>query len=385
MRPLTLLILQPTKLCNLNCSYCYLPHRDVAGCMKDSVIEAVCDKILSSRFVGSQVAICLHGGEPLAAGVDWFRRCVEIVDSKLPDNVLEVQWSVQTNAILLTDEWLDLFEQHSVQVGVSLDGPCELHDLRRKNWSGHGSFAKTLAGIEKLKERAIPFSVLSVLHEASLSQADDIFHFFRDLGPIEVAFNVEETEAAHTGGTLDNVEAKSLTREFFRKYWDLSAEYGFPHEVREFRHIINVIEGVLAGQRLLNEVAEPVCCISVATDGDFATFAPELLEPSAGTSDARVTVIGNIVTDDFDMALRSERFQKLYKDISEGVSACEGSCFYFPFCGGGSPSNKFFELGSFKGTETFYCRNGLQAVVDEALARISAPLLLGGKDKKLSS
>jgi uncharacterized protein len=374
IRPLKLLVLQATKLCNLDCSYCYLPNRHIAGNMEEAVIEAVCTNLLRSEYVGSEVSICLHGGEPLAAGVEWFRRCVQIVDNHAPEG-LRVVWSLQTNGTLISDEWVSLFQQHSVEVGVSLDGPRDIHDRARKNWSAEGSFAKSIAGVHKLKERGIPFSVLTVLRESSLSQADDIFHFFSDLGPNEVAFNVEETEAAHVGGTLDKIAAKAASRNFFKRYWDLSAEHGFPHEVREFRKIGMIMEGVLAGQRVLNEVAEPVCCVTVATNGDFCTFAPELLEPSSATKDRSLAVIGNVLFDDVDDALHSDGFRALSDEIAAGVSDCEASCFYFPFCGGGSPSNKFFELGSFRGTETFYCRNSVQSVVDEALERISAVLL----------
>src|SRR5262249_35396098 len=151
--------------------------------------------------------------------------------------LLQVMWSVQTNATLITDEWLELFEQYGVEVGVSLDGPRDIHDQRRKNWSGQGSFARSLLGVQRLKVRGIPFSLLCVLHEAALTGADDIFHFFADLAPSEVPFNGEKTEAAHLRGPPDTIAPKGASRDFSRRYWDLSARHGFPHEVREFRHI----------------------------------------------------------------------------------------------------------------------------------------------------
>jgi uncharacterized protein len=342
--------------------------------MSDGVVKAICTNLLRSKYVEADVKICLHGGEPLAAGPDWFRQCVGVFEENAPVN-LHVTWSVQTNATLISDEWVSLFAEHQVEVGVSLDGPREIHDEKRRNWSGQGSFEKTILGIQKLRQRGIPFSILSVLHRTSLTRADDIFLFFCELAPTEVAFNIEESEAANIGGSLDFSDAKGLSRRFFRRYWDLAEERGFPHEVREFRHIGNVIGGVLSGQRLLNEMTEPICCVTIATNGDFCTFAPELLEPGSSRFKNHTSVIGNVLHNNIDDVLVSDKFQRLRGEIAAGVAECESTCFYFPFCGGGSPSNKLFELASFRGTETFYCRNGLQAIVDEALMRLSDPLI----------
>jgi uncharacterized protein len=215
--------------------------------------------------------------------------------------------------------------------------------------------------------------VLCVLHSSSLTQAEQIFRFFWELGPTEVGFNLEESEAAHPKGGLDFAEAKDLSRQFFKRYWDIAERYGFPHEVREFRHIGNVIAGVLAGRRLFNEMVEPISCVTISTGGGFSTFAPELSEP--GSQSGASVILGNIMHDDVGEMLRSEHFQQMYRDILTGVAECESSCFYFPFCGGGSPSNKMYELGSLQGTETFYCRNSIQPVVDEALERLAKPVM----------
>lgn len=105
--------------------------------------------------------IVLHGGEPLLAGIDYMRTLIEKVNSSLSPAV-RVQFSVQTNGVLINDEWSDFFRSYDVTVGVSIDGPEEIHDKYRKYHSGKGSFNDVLKGIKAL-EKNNDFGILSVI------------------------------------------------------------------------------------------------------------------------------------------------------------------------------------------------------------------------------
>src|SRR3974390_1343727 len=96
--PLDLLILQPTPFCNLDCSYCYLPNRTLGKRMSPEVLKAVGEKIAKSRFVEKPFRVVWHSGEPLAAGIKWYREAFEILDFE--KRGLKVDYSVQTNGTL---------------------------------------------------------------------------------------------------------------------------------------------------------------------------------------------------------------------------------------------------------------------------------------------
>jgi uncharacterized protein len=353
----------------MNCTYCYLPNRTVKGNMQIDVMRGICTNLLNSEFVGSEVELCLHGGEPLAAGYDWFETFLQVVDELSADD-LYVKFNIQTNGTLISQEWVDIFKRANVAVGLSIDGPKEIHDRNRRNWNGQSTFERTMKGVELLRSASIQFTVLCVLDYQALGQAGEIFEFMTKLGPSEVAFNLEEKEAAHTTSSLMRRDAKARSREFFRAYWNCAERGGFPHEVREFRHIGNVMGGILNGYELLNHMTEPLCCVTVASNGDFSTFAPELLEPGQEVKRFQNVVIGNVLNNMIGEVVLTPRFQELYEQVADGVKLCKQTCFYFPFCGGGSPSNKFYELGTYIAAETAYCRNAIQAVVDEAIDRV---------------
>lgn len=368
--PIALLLLQPTKFCNIDCRYCYLPNRAIKGNMALDVVRAVCENLLVRPYVDREVEICMHGGEPLAAGLQWYRDATKTISEVLSETLL-VRYSMQTNAMLLNDDWAQLIIERNIKIGVSLDGPAALHNIKRVTRSGEGTFDQAMNGIGVLKRNKIPFSLLCVLHEGSLDAPEELFEFFCQVAPREVAFNVEELEGMNQKTSFREFDTKRRSRSFFKKYWDLSEQYGYPHDVREFKHMGTTIAGALMGHSLSNQMIEPLCCVSVATNGDYATFAPELLETETGQAP---TVLGNVLTHPLASVVSSEHFLALWNQIRLGVENCRSTCSYFRFCGGGSPANKFFELGSFEATETAYCRNSVQALCDEGLHRIATVL-----------
>jgi uncharacterized protein len=112
----------------------------------------------------------------------------------------------------------------------------------------------------------------------------------------------------------------------------------------------------------------PFALITVARNGDFCSFSPELLgQPSAEFGDF---VLGNVETGGFLDSARSERFERLWAAIVRGTRACERSCAYYGFCGGGAPANKLYENGDLASAETLYCRTMLQRPFDAVLARL---------------
>src|SRR5262249_20447313 len=140
---------------------------------------------------------------------------------------------IQTNATLLSHEWCDLLKEYKVEVGVSLDGPEQLHNLHRQTRGGIGTFSKAFAGISLLRQHRIPFHIIAVLTRASLQHAAELFELFESLGPTRTAFNSEEIEGINRHSSLQFSGVEVAYRQFFERYLDLVQSRNSTQRVRE--------------------------------------------------------------------------------------------------------------------------------------------------------
>lgn len=371
--PIYLAVVQPTSFCNLDCDYCYLPDRHLRHHMSLDLIEPIFKTLFSSQFLKANFTICWHAGEPLAAGIEFYKAAfaqIEQLAAIHKPKDLCFNHSFQTNGLLINQAWCDLFKQYPVHVGVSIDGPAFLHDAHRKTRTGLGSHAGTLKGIKLLQDNDIPLSTISVLTADSLDYAEEIFDFFESQGITNVGFNMEETEGIHAQSSLDGEGVEVCYRAFLKRFWDLVAEKNSAMKVREFEAICSLVYNNV---RLTNtDMNHPFKIVSIDHQGNFSTFDPELLSmPSDHYGDF---VIGNVATHTFESACQTPKFQQLYREMQEGVNLCQQSCDYFGLCGGGAGSNKYWENGTFASTETQACRYRIKAVADIALESLENAL-----------
>jgi uncharacterized protein len=156
--------------CNLDCSYCYVFNRGDTtwrqrpARMSQEVFQAGIARLREAcmRSGRDEVSVTLHGGEPTLIGTTRARRFFEAARRGL-EGVAEVRLVIQTNGTRLTREWVELFAEHRVDVGVSMDGPPAVHDRRRVDHRGRGSHGSVQRGLDLLREGGVPFAVLSVL------------------------------------------------------------------------------------------------------------------------------------------------------------------------------------------------------------------------------
>lgn len=161
---LELLVIQPTARCNLDCKYCYVPDRDDPTRLPTGRLELLFRAVTRSKLLNEQedLAVLWHAGEPLAAGLRFYREAFDMIDEIL-DGQFNVHHSMQINATLITSAWCELFRARNVAIGVSIDGPRETHDANRKTRAETGSFDATMRGVELLRAHDMGISVLSVL------------------------------------------------------------------------------------------------------------------------------------------------------------------------------------------------------------------------------
>lgn len=368
-----LVVLQPTPFCNIACRYCYLPNRDDRSVMPHETIAAAFDKLFASGWVDRAITAVWHAGEPLVLPPGYYRDAFQLIADRTPDGV-QVRHAVQTNGMLINDDWCDLFLEWDVEVGVSIDGPKRLHDQARLTRAGRGSFDRAIEGARTLRRRSVPFHLISVLTQSSLAAPDEMFDFYAAEGITEVCFNVEESEGSYDSPTLAQPGSDGAYLAFLRRFWRRWTEA--PHTFSFVREIEHAVEQVVrpSGTVVSNQLTEPFAIVSIDWRGRVSTFSPELL----GQKDPRYDdfIIGHIHTDTFAQMRDSPALARMQADIEAGVRMCRDTCGYYSVCGGGEPVNKLAENGSFASAETRYCRATKQRVTDlvlEAIESLSCP------------
>jgi uncharacterized protein len=371
------LVVQPTPFCNINCSYCYLPQRDVRSVIEQSVVSTLFEKVFASGWTGEGLTVIWHAGEPLVVPVSFYETAFAAIEIMRPA-ALQLRHSFQTNGMLITPQWCDLFKKWDVGVGVSIDGPKHLHDAHRVTRSGRGTFDKTLAGIRLLKREQVPFHVISVLSRQALHSPREMFDFFVSEGIEDVCFNVEESEGAHVSDLFAADDAQQLFKSFLSEFWRLARQSG---QIRSVREMDGVLPRIFRSEQstMRNAQVEPFGMMNVDCHGNVSSFSPELL--GLKNADYGDFIIGNIRTDSLEDMQRSHTMTAMSRDIAAGVAACRNNCEYFSVCGGGAPINKLAENGSFTGTRTSFCSLTQMVPVDlilDAFDQLSSSVIPDG-------
>ena len=123
-------VLQPTPFCNINCRYCYLPQRDAKTVMPLQTVIAIFEKIFASGWSSPYLTVIWHAGEPLVLPTSYYQAAFEAIEALRPPGI-ELRHSIQTNGMLIDQDWCDFIKKWRIGVGVSIDGPQYLHDANR--------------------------------------------------------------------------------------------------------------------------------------------------------------------------------------------------------------------------------------------------------------
>jgi uncharacterized protein len=170
--------------CNLGCQYCFFlskenlyPARE-SPLMSEAVLETYVRQLMQSS-PGPQVNMAWQGGEPMLRGLDFFRRSVEFA-GKYRQPHQRVLHTIQTNGTLVDDEWARFFKDNDYLVGISIDGPREMHDAYRVSKRNEGSFDDVLRGWNCLKKHDVDVNVLCTINAANADHPLEVYRFFRD-------------------------------------------------------------------------------------------------------------------------------------------------------------------------------------------------------------
>lgn len=176
-------------ICNLDCDYCYYIDKTSlfgdAGDASDyrmsgDVLETYVEQYIEAH-PGDVVQFAWQGGEPTLAGREFFETVVRLQEEYAPPGTT-VRNAVQTNGTLLDEAWCEFFRTHDFLVGISLDGPQELHDAYRTRPGGDGAFDDALAGLELLQDHDVAHNVLCTVHDYNVDYPLEVYEFFTERG-----------------------------------------------------------------------------------------------------------------------------------------------------------------------------------------------------------
>ncbi len=174
------LIISPSDICNLNCRYCYIPDtRKSYPQMSYNTLFSIIDRASNYIKNGGSVVFIWHGNEPLTVGIDFFMEAVKYQKEKLPKK--SYKNGIQTNGLLLDEEFISFFKKENFDIGISIDGPKQVHDQNRLSVRGKESFFQVVNAIKRCHISGLSFGAIAVLSKSSLNYLKEIYEFFKDI------------------------------------------------------------------------------------------------------------------------------------------------------------------------------------------------------------
>jgi uncharacterized protein len=171
--------------CNLDCQYCFYLEKEMLfgdgerWKMDDAVLESYVKRYIEAQPT-RQVTFAWQGGEPTLCGVEFFEKVVRW--QKQYGQGRDIENAFQTNATLLDDEWGAFFKRENFLIGVSIDGPADLHDAYRVTRSGKGTHEEVMRGIEVLKRHKVEFNTLTCVNRANQNKGPEVYAFLKGIG-----------------------------------------------------------------------------------------------------------------------------------------------------------------------------------------------------------
>ena len=344
--------------CNIDCKYCFFLSKEALypndkNRMSEFTLETYIRQLLESHRA-PQVTVAWQGGEPTLMKLDFFRRSVELVEKyRRPGQT--VLHTFQTNGILLDDAWCAFFKEHNFLVGLSVDGPREIHDTYRVDRGGQGTFDKVMKGWRRLQKHGVDFNILCTVNAANQKHGRTVYRFFRDeLGakwvqfiPIIERATAETINIANQGWS----EQPGRKRMLYTQTGDLvtdrsvgSEQYGrflvevFEEWVRRdvgkvFVQLFDVTLEAYFGRHLLC-IHAPTCGYGPALEHNGDLYSCDhFVEPR--------NLLGNIHQTHMLKLIASPEQRKFGDDKRDSLTAQCRTCEVKPLCNGGCPKDRF--------------------------------------------
>ena len=317
--------------CNLACKYCFYSPKAALYAengqrrMSDRVLRELVSQLMSLN--PERVSFCWQGGEPTLAGLDFFRQAVELQGLlRAPGQIVEN--SLQTNGVLIDEEWAEFLSLHRFLVGMSLDGPAELHDYYRKDHNGGFSYERVMRGIGWLRRYNVDFNILVLLNDRNIRRPRELYRFFLSQGFRYLQFIPCAERDPETGGVAPYSVTPEQYGRFLCEVFDEWAGKEVPTVyVREFEDLlISYVTGEAASCVFGRDCGKYVV---VEKNGDVYP-CDFFVEPER--------LLGNITEHPIEEIVENPEFAKFCAQKRQLAAKCKG-CLWLSHCNGGCPKH----------------------------------------------
>jgi len=321
--------------CNLACGYCfYLPKKALypkSGFrMPDTILEAYVQQTIEGHLV-PEVTFAWQGGEPTLLGLTFFKKVLEL-QKKYCRPGMVIRNTLQTNGILFDQPWCRFLHQNNFLVGISIDGPGELHDTFRKDHAGKGTFDRVMKGISLLKKHGVEYNILCTVNSANGDHPLEVYRFFRyEIGARFIQF-IPVVARDETNGEVSSGSV-------------LPAQYGrFLNGVFDewVRHDVAHVYVQHFDTALANWYGEPHgICVFSPTCGQAMVIEHNGDIYSCDHFVDRDHLLGNIMTNPVAELVNSSRQRQFGRDKQDGLPGFCRKCRFLFACRGECPKNRF--------------------------------------------
>ena len=354
------IMVKPTgSRCNLDCEYCYFlsKERMYPGSkfrMDKKLLELYVKQYIESQQY-PEVTFSWQGGEPTLMGLDFFKQAVGI-QQKYARPGTRILNTLQTNGTLLNEEWCSFFKKYGFLIGLSIDGPKEVHDVYRKNKAGKGSFPQVMKGLQLLKDAGVQYNILCSVHAANHDKPLEVYNFFRDelesqyiqFIPIVERATPQALPLANSGWresdnkkrilytqSGDRVTERSVSASKYGKFLIAIFDEWVRHDVgRTYVQIFDVALGAWFGQPGGLCIFSPTCGNAMALEHNGDLFSCDhFVEPDYLLGNIRKKNMAELAVSEKQRGFGSSKRGTL----SEYCLKCEVNF----ACHGGCPKNRF--------------------------------------------
>lgn len=342
--------------CNLRCSYCFylekkeLFERSHSTRMRDDTLERFIRGYLAAQ-PGDEVNFGWQGGEPTLRGLDFFRRVVELQQRFASGR--KVTNALQTNGTLLDDEWGEFLAANGFLVGISIDGPAELHDAHRVDAVQRPSFDSVMRGLAVLQKHAVEFNTLTVVNRTNVKHPTRVYRFLKEIGSRYLQFIplVERRARGSRQQALAGPPVPGRYGEAELARWSVgSLAYGqflariWDDWVRSdvgtvFVQAFDQALGAWSGEGASLCVHAPTCGRQVAMEHDGTVYSCDhYVYPEYR--------LGNVHEQPLEQMVDSERQRRFGEAKRDTLPAACRQCEFLPACNGGCPKHRFLHTAS---------------------------------------
>ena len=322
-------------ICNLRCEYCYyIPKAKMYPgsefVMTDEVLESFTQQYIEAQQV-PEVTFGWQGGEPLLMGIDFFERAVALQVKYTPPGKRVIN-TLQTNGTLIDDDWAVFFHKHNFLIGLSLDGPKDMHDAFRVDAGGQPTWDKVTRGLHLMQKHEVEYNILCTVHSANAPHPVETYRFFRDEAKAQFVQFIpivrRDNETGHQEGY--NVTHHSVTGKQYGDFLIGVFDEWVRHDIgRVYVQIIDVALAAWVGQRPGLCVFEPTCGLGLAMEHNGDLYACDhYVEPNYKLGNIMETPMIDLVALEQQRTFGQNKLTQLNKQCidCEVRFICNGAC-----------------------------------------------------------